>query len=73
MNGKVFKIAGMDCAEETKALRQAVGTLSGITDVAFNLLNGTMTVTAADGAVDDRVIVAAVERAGMSARPADSK
>ena len=72
MSETIFKVTGMDCAEETNALRQTVGALSGITDVTFNLLNGTMTVTAAEGAVDDRDIIAAVERAGMSARPADN-
>ncbi len=60
----------MDCAEETNALRQTVGALSGIADVTFNLLNGTMTVTAGEGAVDKQAIAAAVEKAGMSARPA---
>ncbi|MEK6654489.1 MAG: cation transporter, partial [Thermodesulfobacteriota bacterium] len=72
MSETIFKVTGMDCAEETNVLRQAVGTLSGITDVTFNLLDGAMTVTAAEGAVDERDIVAAVERTGMSARPADN-
>jgi Cd2+/Zn2+-exporting ATPase len=72
MSETIFKVTGMDCAEETNALRETVGALSGITDVAFNLLNGTMTVTAAEGAVEDQAIVAAVERAGMSALPADN-
>ncbi len=66
-------VKGMNCAEETNALRQTVGALSGITDVAFNLVNGTMTVTAPEGVLDDRDIVAAAECAGMSARPADDK
>lgn len=70
MSESIFKVTGMDCAEETNALRQTVGALSGITDVAFNLLNGTMTVTVPEGAVEDREIIAAVERAGMSARHA---
>ncbi len=73
MSETIFKVTGMDCAEETNALRQTVGALSGITDVTFNLLNGAMTVTAAEGVVDDRDIIAAVERAGMSARPVDDK
>ncbi|MFA4916336.1 MAG: heavy metal translocating P-type ATPase [Syntrophales bacterium] len=68
-----WHVRGMDCAEETKALRQAVGTLAGIMNVDFNLINGTMTVTAAEGVVDERDIISAVRRAGMSARPADSK
>jgi len=57
----------MDCAEETNALRRTVGTLPGIADVTFNLLNGTMTVQAEVGAIPDGEIVAAVERAGLSA------
>jgi Cd2+/Zn2+-exporting ATPase len=57
----------MDCAEETNALRQTVGALPGIADIHFNLLNGTMSVTSAGAAVADAEIVAAVERAGLSA------
>ena len=71
LSEKIFKIAGMDCAEETNALRQTVGTLSGIADVTFNLLTGTMTVTAPEGAIDDRDIISAVKRVGMVAQPAD--
>jgi len=66
-----WHVRGMDCAEETKALRQAIGALSGIMDVTFNLLNGTMTVTAAEGAVDEREIISAVKRTGMVAQPVD--
>ena len=61
MSGKIFKIAGMDCAEETNALRRAVGALSGIRNVEFNLLNGTMTVMAVEGAVDNRDVIAGGE------------
>jgi Zn2+/Cd2+-exporting ATPase len=71
MSKRVFKVTGMDCADETSALREAVGALSGISDVQFNLLKGTMTVTAEEGVVHDREIVAAVKEAGMGARPAD--
>lgn len=70
MERTTFKVRGMDCAEETNALRRTVGSLSGVTDVTFNLLQGTMTVTAAEGAAGERDILSAVERAGMSARPA---
>jgi len=72
MSETIFKVIGMDCAEETNALRQTVGALPGVIGVDFNLLNGTMTVTAVEGAVEDQAIVAAVERAGMSALPADN-
>ncbi|MDO8724089.1 MAG: heavy metal translocating P-type ATPase, partial [Syntrophales bacterium] len=54
-------------------MHQTVSALTGIMDVKFNLLNGTMTVTAAEGVVDDRDIISAVRRAGMIAQPADSK
>src|SRR3972149_2999959 len=50
MSERIFRVAGMDCAEETNALRHAVGALTGIEDVKFNLLNGTMTATAAEAA-----------------------
>src|SRR3972149_1692066 len=71
MSERIFRVAGMDCAEETNALRQAVGALTGIEDVKFNLLNGTMTVTAAEATVDERDIISAVRHAGMIVRPAD--
>jgi Cd2+/Zn2+-exporting ATPase len=73
MEKTTFTVTGMDCAEETEALRRTVGSLSGIADVTFNLLDGTMTVTAAEGAVDDRDVLSAVARAGMSARPAGDR
>ncbi|MEI8173918.1 MAG: heavy metal translocating P-type ATPase [Deltaproteobacteria bacterium] len=72
MSETIFKVTGMDCAEETSALRKAVGALPGINDVKFNLLNGTMTVTSAEVAVDDADILAAVKRAGMNAHATDN-
>lgn len=72
MSEIIFKIKGMDCAEETNALRKVVGALQGISDVKFNILNGTMNVTAAKDAVDNEAIVAAVERIGMRARLMDN-
>lgn len=44
-----FKVRGLDCAEEVAVLKQAVGPLVGGADrLAFDILNGRMTV--ADGA-----------------------
>lgn len=71
MSEMIFKIKGMDCAEETNALRKAVGGLPGISDVKFNILNGTMSVTAAKRADDNGAIITAVERIGMRARLVD--
>jgi len=71
MSEATFKITGMDCTNETNALRRTVGALPGITDMTFNLINSTMTVIAAEGAVDVRAVVAAIERTGMGALPAE--
>ncbi|MFZ3114742.1 MAG: heavy metal translocating P-type ATPase [Syntrophales bacterium] len=68
-----WHVRGMDCSEETNALRQAVGALNGVRNVEFNILNGIMTVTATEGAVSDGDIISAVKRVGMIAKPADSK
>lgn len=62
-----YKVIGMDCAEETAALRQTVGRLSGVTALSFNLINGVMTVEELEDAPDDASILAAVRRAGLVA------
>jgi Zn2+/Cd2+-exporting ATPase len=65
-----FKVRGLDCAEEVAVLKQAVGPLVGGADrLAFDILNGRMTV--ADGARDvtQEEIVKAVAATGMSAVP----
>ncbi|MCE5265972.1 MAG: HAD-IC family P-type ATPase, partial [Deltaproteobacteria bacterium] len=70
MDERVFKVTGMDCADEMNLLRAALGELPGISGVRFNLLEGTMSVTAEESAVEDRAIVAAVRSTGMEAQPA---
>jgi Zn2+/Cd2+-exporting ATPase len=63
-----FKVRGLDCAEEVAVLKQAVGPLVGGADrLAFDILNGRMTVV--DGARDvtQEEIVKAVSATGMSA------
>ncbi|MEX2015903.1 MAG: heavy metal translocating P-type ATPase [Candidatus Hydrogenedentales bacterium] len=68
MPQQTFKIRGMDCAEEVAVLKAAVGPLAGGDDqLAFDLLNGKMTVTR-DG-VDPAKVVEAVRRTGMNAVP----
>ncbi len=65
---RTFAIRGLDCAEEVKALKETVGKLTGVGKLDFNLLDGTMTIQAADdGPVDDGAILAAVRRAGLEA------
>jgi Cd2+/Zn2+-exporting ATPase len=68
--GRAFKVRGMDCAEEVSALKQAVGPVVGGADrLAFDVLNGRMTVAEAAGDVPEERIVKAVAAAGLSAVP----
>jgi len=65
----VFKITGMDCAEEVAALRQEVGPLVGGHErLSFDILNGRMTVEELPRGVDPQAIVEAVKRIGLGAR-----
>ena len=64
-----YRVRGMDCAEETAALRQTVGRLSGVESLSFNLLTGVMDVTLAEGGPDESTLLAAVGKAGLEATP----
>ncbi|GAB5373864.1 MAG: heavy metal translocating P-type ATPase [Acuticoccus sp.] len=67
--GRSFDVSGLDCAEEVAILRRTVGPLVGNADrLAFDVLNGRMTVLDATDSASDEAIVAAVARTGMSAR-----
>jgi Cd2+/Zn2+-exporting ATPase len=60
----------MDCAEEVAVLRQAVGPVVGGADrLAFDVLNGRMSVADAASQIQDQIIVKAVATTGMSAAP----
>ncbi len=65
----VFKIQGMDCAEDVGALRAELAPLSGVDDLAFDVLNGKMTVNYSEKQVSPEDLVAAVARAGLRAEP----
>jgi Cd2+/Zn2+-exporting ATPase len=67
---RAFRVAGMDCAEEIALLRREVGPLvGGEANLGFDLLRGRMTVAAAENAVPDAAILAAVRGAGLTAEP----
>ena len=69
-----YGIRGMDCAEETAALRETVGRLSGVEELDFDVLNGKMTVTLDPDVVGEDAIFAAVRKAGLEAwRPDDGR
>ena len=65
----VFEIHGMDCGDEVAALKREVGPLVGEDKLAFDLINGRMSV----GGNPDVALVAnienAVARTGMRAEP----
>lgn len=63
-----FKIRGMDCAEEVAVLKRALGpVVGGAESLAFDVLNGRMSIAASAPAIDDREIIKAVAATGMTA------
>ncbi len=68
--GRVYKVRGLDCAEEVAVLRQAIGPLVGGGDrLAFDVLNGRMTIADDAKGVAEEAIIEAVAGTGMSAAP----
>lgn len=65
-NRVLLRIEGMDCAEETAILRREIAALAGGEDnLAFDLMNGTMSVPSS---VDVEAVIARVAKTGMAAR-----
>ena len=63
-----FKIHGMDCAEEVGVLKRALGPMVGGEDqLAFDILNGKVTILPSDRDVSPADVVQAVARTGMRA------
>ena len=70
MHSMTFKIRGLDCAEEVAVLQRAVGpVVGGEAHLAFDILNGTMTVRLAQETVSEAAVRQAVARTGMEALP----
>lgn len=68
--GRSFKVRGMDCAEEVAILKQAVGPAVGGADrLAFDVLNGRMTVADTARDVPEETVLKAVAATGMRAVP----
>ena len=75
-----FKVSGMDCADEVAILKREVGPLVGGEEyLAFDLLNGKMTVLEGTFSPSSEAILQVIRQTGMSAmtweddRPSDSK
>ncbi|MEQ9145092.1 MAG: cation-translocating P-type ATPase [Parvibaculaceae bacterium] len=71
--GRSFQVSGLDCAEEVAILSRIVGpVVGGAEHLAFDVINGRMTVLDTAGDVSDDRVVEAVAGTGMSARPWDA-
>ena len=66
--GMTFKVEGLDCAEEVATLKNAIGPIVGGGDkLAFDVLNGRMTLLPDAEAVTEKAIIKAVAATGMKA------
>lgn len=64
----IFKITGMDCAEEVTLLKREVGPLVGGQEhLSFNIFGGTMSVATLPDGVQPQSVIEAVGRAGLVA------
>lgn len=72
-NSRSFQVNGLDCAEEVSILSKVVGpNLGGAEHLAFDVINGRMTVLDSAASITDTQIVELVASTGMSARPWDA-
>ena len=71
--GRSFQVSGLDCAEEVSILSKVVGPkLGGAEHLAFDVINGRMTVLDGAKQTSDAEIVDLVATTGMAARPWDA-
>lgn len=62
----VFKVVGLDCAEEVAILKKTLGRRKGISHLEFDVLNGKMIVTS-DDTTEAKQIISYVKEGGMKA------
>ncbi len=73
-NGRSFQVNGLDCAEEVSILSKVVGPkLGGAEHLAFDVINGRMTVLDSATSLSDAQVMDLVASTGMSARPWDAE
>ncbi len=68
MKQSVFVIRNMDCPTEEALIRKRLGSVSGVAELAFNLMERRLTVT--HTLADERPILGALRDVGMEAVPA---
>ncbi|MDX9978562.1 MAG: heavy metal translocating P-type ATPase [Lentisphaeria bacterium] len=66
---KTFRIQGLDCAEEVRALKKTVGALPGVDDLQFDVLGGRMTVNFNPERLSEDDIRRGVVQAGLGVIP----
>ena len=66
-NPLVFKIHGMDCAEEVSVLKRELGPMVGEGNLGFDILGSKLTVESAPSMVSAETVIEAVARTGMRA------
>jgi len=73
VKGRSFQVSGLDCVEEVSILSKVVGPkVGGAEHLAFDVINGRMTVLDGAEQVSDSQIVELVASTGMTARPWDA-
>ena len=72
MKKEKFIISGMTCSACSARVQKAVDGLPGCQNAVVNLLTGSMQIEYDEGLLNAREIVAAVEKAGYGAAPADA-
>jgi Cd2+/Zn2+-exporting ATPase len=65
----VFKIHGLDCAEEVATLRAGLSPLAGVGELSFDVLHGKLVIDFAATTVNEHELVTAIARTGMRAEP----
>ena len=72
--GRSFRVNGLDCAEEVAILNKVVGpNVGGSQSLAFDVLNGRMTILAGAESLSDDQIIQIVSTTGMSAKVWDAE
>lgn len=69
----MLKVADLCCADETAAVETALSRVDGVSDVRCHLVTQTVRVTHDPQRVTAQQLVAAIERAGMKARPTEDR
>lgn len=67
--GRRFEVVGLDCVEEVRVLKDALGPLvGGDQHLAFNVIRGELIILPAAQSISDEQIISRVAQTGMTAR-----